>query len=54
MYTINKVGFHYKTVKSGDVKHFFYVTAGEAYFKISLDTKTLETVLEEAGDGLPS
>lgn len=54
MYTISKVGFHYKTVKSGDVKHFFYVTAGEIYFKISLDTKTLETVLEEAGDGLPS
>ena len=54
LYTVEKVGFHYHAIVSGYYKHFFYLTSEDTYFKISLDTKTLETVLEETGDGLPS
>ncbi len=50
-YTIRQVGLHYTTRIGAVLYHIFSVTDGATYFKLRLDTETLNWKLLEIDSG---
>lgn len=51
IYTITKIGNHHTREHGATLYHIFSVSAGNLYFRLSLNTVNLSWMLEETFDG---
>ena len=51
-FKITKLGFHHKYRLGRTIQHIFSVTDGNTFFRLRLDTDTLQWTLEEISDGI--
>lgn len=50
VYQISKIGYHHTRESGRTLYHIFSVSAGNLYFRLSLNTATLFWILEETYD----
>jgi hypothetical protein len=51
-YDVTELGMHYPQRIGRVMHHIFSVTAGNLFFRLNLNTETLQWIIEEISDGL--
>lgn len=52
IYTVTKIGYHHTRESGSALYHIFSVSAGNLYFRLSLNTTTLFWTLEDTMDSM--